>query len=119
LFPTPCREAAITGFGDHPNASITRCIARAFGSSPRPNRVIDRRDMGDQHTAYAGSVHLSEGDLLADEFGHAPIKARGEGRRQIASLIATGESWIRYSISWLGGVLKQAKTHQRPFLSHL
>ena len=27
LFPTPCREAAITGFGDHPNASITRCIA--------------------------------------------------------------------------------------------
>src|SRR5260370_26904134 len=25
LFPTPCREAAITGFGDHANASITRC----------------------------------------------------------------------------------------------
>jgi hypothetical protein len=29
LFPTPCREVAITGFGDHPNASITRCIAGA------------------------------------------------------------------------------------------
>jgi hypothetical protein len=27
LFTTPCREAAITTFGDHPNASITRCIA--------------------------------------------------------------------------------------------
>src|ERR1700731_5353604 len=32
LFPTPYREAAIRGFGDHPNASITRCIAGAFGS---------------------------------------------------------------------------------------
>jgi len=83
LFPTPCREAAITGFGDHPNASITRCIARAFGSSPRPNRVIDRRDMGDQHTAYAGSVHLSEGDLLASDGGHARLK-RGKGGPAIA-----------------------------------
>jgi hypothetical protein len=27
LLPTACREAAITSFGDHPNASITRCIA--------------------------------------------------------------------------------------------
>ena len=52
LFPT---EAAIRGFGDHPNASITRCIACAFGSSPRPNRVIDRRDMGDQYTANAAA----------------------------------------------------------------
>jgi hypothetical protein len=27
LFRIPCREAAFTGFDDHPNASITRCIA--------------------------------------------------------------------------------------------
>src|SRR5258707_12298776 len=27
LLPTACREVAITSFGDHPNASITRCIA--------------------------------------------------------------------------------------------
>jgi hypothetical protein len=33
--------------------------------------VIDRRDMGDQHTANAGGAHLSEGDLLAGELGHA------------------------------------------------
>ena len=49
LFPTPYREAAITGFGDHPNASITRCIAgclrfftliqsRAAGSSESARR---------------------------------------------------------------------------------
>ena len=27
LLPTACGEVAITSFGDHPNASITRCIA--------------------------------------------------------------------------------------------
>src|SRR5258708_17627993 len=50
LFPTPCREAAITGFGDHPNASITRCIARAFGFSPRANR-------GDRPARYGRPAH--------------------------------------------------------------
>jgi len=45
--------------------------------------VIDRRDMGDQHTAYAGSVHLSEGDLLASDGGHARLK-RGKGGPAIA-----------------------------------
>src|SRR6266478_6789883 len=36
LFPTPCREAAITTFDDHPNASITCCIAGCFRFNGTP-----------------------------------------------------------------------------------
>src|SRR5258706_8582817 len=43
LFPTPCREAAITGFGDHPNASITRwpplTTPLAAAAEPDPHGV--------------------------------------------------------------------------------
>src|ERR1700738_2195985 len=56
----PCREAAITGFGDHPNASITRCIAGCF-------RFFTLTQSGDRPARYAGIAHLSEGDLLAGE----------------------------------------------------
>jgi hypothetical protein len=55
----PCREAAITGFGDHPNASITRCIAGCLRFFTLTQSVIDRRDMGDQHTANAAACHSS------------------------------------------------------------
>src|SRR6266849_1740902 len=64
LFPTPCREAAIRGFGDHPNASITRCIAGCF-------RFFPLTQSGDRPARYGRpahrerrGAHLSEGDLL-------------------------------------------------------
>jgi hypothetical protein len=33
--------------------------------------------------------------------------------------MAIRESWIRFQRLGVGGVRKQTKTHQRPFLSHL
>jgi hypothetical protein len=50
LFPTPCREAAITGFGDHPNASITRCIAGCF-------RFFILTQSGDRPARYGRPAH--------------------------------------------------------------